>query len=183
MTDPVGGTGPVLVIMGVSGSGKSTIAGLLAVRLGWELAEGDDLHPPANVAKMAAGQPLDDTDRAPWLAEISAWIQEHTRRGRPGIITCSALKRRYRDVLAGDHVVFVHLAGRPDQIAPRLAARHGHFMPATMLASQIATLEPPDSDENAIVVDVGDAPPAIAEEIIRRLDLTQTRSAGGVAHQ
>jgi gluconokinase len=177
MRQPVADSRPVLVVMGVSGSGKSTVAGLLAGRLGWDLAEGDDLHPPANVAKMAAGHPLNDEDRAPWLAKIAAWIQEHTAAGRPGIITCSALKRRYRDVLAGDHVVFVYLAGSPDRIAARLASRHGHFMPAGMLASQLATLEPPTSDDNAIAVDVGESPVEEAEEIIRRLHLTEAAAS------
>src|SRR4051794_31888644 len=96
---------PVLVLMGVSGCGKSTTAGVLAGRLGWDLEEGDDLHPAANIAKMAAGTPLDDMDRQPWLELVAGWIREHTEAGRPGIITCSALKRRYRDVLRGDGVV------------------------------------------------------------------------------
>jgi gluconokinase len=166
---------PVLVIMGVSGSGKSTVAGLLAGRLGWDLAEGDDMHPPANVAKMAAGHPLDDDDRRPWLAKIAAWIREHTDAGRPGIVTCSALKRSYRDILRGEHVVFVHLAGSHDQIAQRLAARHGHFMPAGMLDSQIATLESPGPDENAITVDLGESPYEESEEIVRRLHLAEPK--------
>ncbi|WP_037078900.1 gluconokinase [Pseudonocardia spinosispora] len=168
----MGEPSPVLVLMGVSGSGKSTVAGVLAGRLGWELAEGDDMHPPANVAKMAAGHPLDDTDRGPWLAEVARWIRERTDAGRPGIVTCSALKRRYRDVLRGDHVVFVYLAGTYDQIARRLTARHGHFMPATLLDSQFAALEPPGEDERAITVDVVDSPGGEAEEIIRHLRLT-----------
>lgn len=168
---------PVLVIMGVSGSGKSTVAGLLAGRLGWDLAEGDDMHPPANVAKMAAGHPLDDEDRWPWLAKIATWIHQHTAAGRPGIVTCSALKRSYRDVLRGDNVVFVHLAGSRDQIAKRLAARHGHFMPAGMLDSQIATLETLGPDENAITVDLGESPYEESEEIIRRLHLATAPGA------
>jgi gluconokinase len=175
VTEPGKGVQPVLVIMGVAGSGKSTVAGLLAGRLGWDLAEGDDLHPPANVAKMAAGHPLDDADRWPWLARIAAWITEHTDAGRPGIITCSALKRSYRDVLRGEHVVFVYLAGSHDQIATRLTARHGHFMPAGMLDSQIATLEPPDADENAITVDLGESPYEESEEIVRRLRLAEPK--------
>ena len=161
----------VLVLMGVSGSGKSTIAGVLAGRLGWDLAEGDDLHPEANVAKMAAGQPLTDADRAPWLVRVAAWIRAHTEAGRPGLITCSALKRRYRDELRGDGVVFVYLAGTHDQIARRLAARHGHYMPASLLDSQLDTLEPPGPDENAIRVDVGGSPQDEAAEIITRLQL------------
>jgi len=102
---------PVLVIMGVSGSGKSTVAGLLAGRLGWDLAEGDDLHPESNVAKMHAGQPLTDEDRWPWLESIADWIRAHTAAGNPGVVTCSALKKRYRDVLRGEGVVFVFLEG------------------------------------------------------------------------
>jgi gluconokinase len=171
VSEPVEDVRPVLVIMGVSGSGKSTVAGLLAGRLGWDLAEGDDMHPPANVAKMAAGPPLDDEDRRPWLTTIATWIHEHTATGRPGIVTCSALKRSYRDVLRGEHVVFVYLAGSHDQIAGRLAARHGHFMPAGMLDSQIATLESPGPDENAITVDVAESPYDEADEILRRLRL------------
>ena len=136
---------PVLVLMGVSGCGKSTVAALLAGRLGWDFEEGDDLHPAANVAKMAAGHPLDDADRRPWLAAVAAWIRQHTDAGRPGIITCSALKKSYRDVLRGDRVMFVYLAGTREQIAARLAARHGHFMPPALLDSQFATLEPPDT--------------------------------------
>ena len=103
---------PVLVIMGVSGSGKSTVAGLLAGRLGWDLAEGDDLHPESNVAKMHAGQPLTDEDRWPWLDSIAGWIRKHTDAGTPGVVTCSALKKRYRDVLRGEGVVFVFLEAR-----------------------------------------------------------------------
>jgi len=162
---------PVLVIMGVSGSGKSTLAGMLAGRLGWDLAEGDDMHPPANVAKMAAGHPLDDADRWPWLDQIAAWIREHAEAGRPGIITCSALKKSYRDVLRGDHVVFVDLVGTHDQIAARLTARHGHFMPAGMLDSQIETLEPPSAEEDAIRIDVTASSYEASEQIISRLHL------------
>jgi carbohydrate kinase (thermoresistant glucokinase family) len=162
---------PVLVIMGVSGSGKSTVAALLAARLGWDLAEGDDLHPPANVAKMAAGHPLDDRDRAPWLARVADWITERTSAGRPGIITCSALKRRYRDVLRGEHVVFVHLTGDHAQIGKRISARHGHYMPASLLASQIADLEPPGPDERAIDIDLAATPGEEVAEIISRLGL------------
>jgi gluconokinase len=171
---------PVLVIMGVAGSGKSTVAGLLAGRLGWDLAEGDDMHPPANVAKMAAGHALDDEDRWPWLDRIAAWIGERTLSGRPGVITCSALKKTYRDILRGDGVVFVYLAGGHDQIAARLAARHGHFMPPAMLDSQIETLEPPTADEAAIRFDVSGSPYEESEQIISRLhlgDSTPTRQS------
>ena len=134
---------PVVVVRGVSGSGKSTVAGILAARLGWDLAEGDDLHPAGNVAKMRAGRPLTDDDRWPWLAEVAAWITDHAATGTPGIITCSALRRSYRDRLRGDNVFFVQLSGSRDRIAHRLAGRSDHFMPPALLASQMATLEAP----------------------------------------
>jgi gluconokinase len=163
---------PVLVIMGVSGSGKSTVASLLAGQLGWDLAEGDDLHPTTNVAKMSAGIPLTDEDRWPWLDRVATWIRDHTAAGAPGIITCSALKRSYRDKLAGDNVVFVHLAVSADNIGQRLSARLDHYMPATLLDSQIADLDPPGPDENALSVTAGRSPTQEAAEIIRRLHLT-----------
>ena len=164
-------TEPVLVIMGVSGGGKSTVAGLLAGRLGWDLAEGDDMHPAANIAKMAAGHPLDDADRWPWLARVAEWIRARTANGRPGIVTCSALKRSYRDVLRGPDVVFVYLAGSRELIARRLAARHGHFMPPALLDSQFATLEPPGPDEQAITVNITGSPETEAAHVIQTLDL------------
>jgi gluconokinase/shikimate kinase len=169
---------PVLVLMGVSGCGKSTVAALLAGRLGWDFEEGDDLHPPANIAKMAADHPLDDEDRKPWLAAVAAWIRARTDAGQPGIITCSALKRRYRDVLRGDHVVFVYLAGTPEQIAARLATRHGHFMPPDLLASQFAILEPPGPDEEAITVDISASSPELADQITDRLHLRAVPATG-----
>lgn len=159
----------VLVLMGVSGSGKSSVAALLAGRLGWSFAEGDDLHPPANIAKMAAGHPLDDADRAPWLERIAAWIAERRAAGEPGIMTCSALKRRYRDMLRGPGVVFVHLAGSREQIGDRLVARTGHFMPAALLDSQFADLEPLGPDEDGITVEVTGTAAQTADEIIARL--------------
>ncbi|HSL37906.1 MAG TPA: gluconokinase [Arthrobacter sp.] len=162
---------PVLVIMGVSGSGKSTVAGLLASRLGWDFAEGDDLHPASNVAKMHAGQPLTDADRWPWLESIAGWIRQHTDSGIPGVITCSALKKRYRDVLRGEGVVFVFLDGSRDRISDRLASRHGHFMPPSLLESQFEALEAPTGDENFITLSVSSAPADEAQEIIDRLDL------------
>lgn len=172
----------VLVVMGVSGSGKSTIAGLLAGRLGWDLEEGDDLHPPANVAKMAAGHPLTDEDRKPWLVEVAAWIREHTDAGRPGLITCSALRRAYRDLLRGEHVVFVYLAGTHEEIAHRLAKRHGHFMPAALLDSQFATLEEPGPDERAITVDISAGASAEAERIITTLGLCAAGASYGAGN-
>jgi gluconokinase len=166
----------VLVLMGVSGSGKSTVAALLAGRLGWDFEEGDDLHPPANVAKMHAGHPLDDEDRKPWLAKVAEWITEHTEAGRPGIITCSALKRSYRDVLRGEHVVFVYMAGTQEEIGDRLAARHGHFMPSTLLDSQFATLEPPGPDERSITVETKAPSRDEAAEIVQLLGLVREGS-------
>lgn len=155
--------------MGVSGCGKSTVAALLAGRLGWPFVEGDDLHPAANVEKMASGHPLDDEDRWPWLARIAAWIDERRAAGQNGIVTCSALKRRYRDVLRGPDVVFVHLAGSHHEIARRLIARQGHFMPAGLLDSQFAALEPPGPDEDAITVDIAATPQQTAEAVLARL--------------
>jgi gluconokinase len=141
--------------MGVSGCGKSTLAARLAATLNWPFQEGDSLHPPANVAKMAARQPLDDADRWPWLAAVARWIDERRSSGEPGIVACSALKRSYRDLLRGERpgvrTIFLH--GTKDLIAERLGARSDHFMPPALLASQFATLEPPAPDEGAITVD------------------------------
>ncbi len=164
--------GPVLVVMGVSGSGKSTVAAELAHRLSWEWEEGDELHPPANVAKMHAGHPLTDADRWPWLDLVAAWI--HQRGGRPGIITCSALKRSYRDVLRGPAVTFVYLQGSPELLTARIDARQGHFMPSSLLQSQLDALQPPGPDEQAITIDVGGSPADIATTVIDRLHLTPT---------
>ncbi|KPG75395.1 carbohydrate kinase [Frigoribacterium sp. RIT-PI-h] len=163
---------PVLVVTGVSGSGQSTVAALLAGRPGGDSYEGDDLHPDENVAKMAAGTPLDDDDRAPWLDTVSSWIVEHAMAGVPGVITCSALKRKYRDVLREHNVVFVYLRGSRDLLGDRMAAREGHFMPTTLLDSQVATLEPPEADERHVVVDAGRSPEDEADDVIRALGLT-----------
>lgn len=157
----------VAVIMGVSGSGKTTVGRALAKRLGWRFQEGDALHPPENVAKMKDGKPLDDADRAPWLAAIAVRIDEWRRRGECGIITCSALKRRYREIVIGDRqdVRLIYLEGSRALIGERIAARHGHFMPPGLLDSQFAALEPPAPDEDAITVSV-DAP---VEAIVARI--------------
>jgi len=165
--------------MGVSGSGKSTIGRALADRLGWRFIDGDDLHPAANVAKMRAGHPLDDADRAPWLAAIAAQIDCWVAAQTPGVMTCSALKRRYRDVIIGDRpaVRLVFLDGSPALIADRLASRIGHFMPASLLRSQLATLEPPAADEGAISVKIDKTIPAIVDEIVTGLSLRQARLA------
>lgn len=165
---------PVLVLMGVAGSGKTTIGAILAGRLGWRYAEADDFHPQGNLDKMAAGQPLTDEDRWPWLRAIAAWIDERSAAGEPGIVSCSALKRAYRDLLRegrpGARVVFLH--GSYELIRRRLLARHGHFMRVGMLDSQFADLEEPGPDEDALLVEIAGSPAEIADEIIRRLDLT-----------
>lgn len=161
----------MLVLMGVSGCGKSTIAALLAGRLGWPFAEGDDLHPAKNVAKMRSGRPLTDADRRPWLEHIAGWIDEQVSLERSAIVTCSALKRSYRDLLRRDEVTFVYLRGDRNQIAARLATRHEHFMPAALLDSQFADLEPPSPDEHALTVDIGSTPADLADEIVAALGL------------
>lgn len=161
----------VLVVMGVSGSGKSTVAKLLAQRLGWELQEGDDLHPAANVAKMSAGVPLTDEDRWPWLRRVAEWIDAHRADGAHGVITCSALKRAYRNLLARPDVEFVHLTVDPDVIANRMEHRADHFMPASLLDSQLATLEPLQPDERGIVVSAAGSPQTEVDSIIARLGL------------
>ncbi len=153
--------------MGVAGSGKTTIARALAERLGWHYQEGDALHPQANVAKMSAGTPLTDADRWPWLHAIAAVIDTWRAEGTNGIVTCSALKRAYRDILIGPRpdVRLVFLAGDKPLIAARMAARTGHFMPPALLDSQLATLEPPGPDENPIVVDIDRDPVAIVDAL------------------
>lgn len=164
----------VLVIMGVSGCGKSTIAELLSERLGWPFEEGDALHPAANVAKMAAGHPLTDEDRWPWLEKVADWIEGELDAGRDGIITCSALKRSYRDILdrRGSGVEFVFLAGTHAEIAARLDHREGHFMPASLLDSQFATLEEPAADEPAIRIPIEPGTVQVVTNIIDELGLS-----------
>jgi len=163
------------VVMGVSGSGKSTVGRVLADRLGWEFVDGDALHPPANIAKMEAGQPLDDADRAPWLAAIAARIDEWLAAGTPGVVTCSALKRRYREAIIGGRraVRLIYLAGSPALIACRIAGRRGHFMPASLLESQLAALEPPAAEEYPIIVRIEKPIAAIVEHIVTALSLRQ----------
>jgi gluconokinase len=147
----------VVVVMGVSGSGKTTLGTALAARLGVEYAEADAFHPKANIAKMSAGIPLTDEDRAPWLQAIAEWIGEHEAAG--GVVTSSALKRRYRDVLRdGGECWFLHLDGDHDLLAARMNTRKGHFMPASLLDSQLADLEPLEADEPGMVVDASRAP-------------------------
>ena len=145
-----------LVVMGVSGSGKSTIAERLAARLGWRCEDGDRFHPPANVAKMSAGHPLTDEDRWPWLQAIADEIDRTCKHGERAVVACSALKRAYRDILVHgrDDVRIVFLNGTQELIAGRLAARKGHFMPPGLLASQFKTLEPPQPAERPITVSI-----------------------------
>ncbi len=159
-----------VVVMGVSGSGKSTVGAALARRLGVPFVDADGLHPPANIAKMAAGEPLDDDDRYPWLERVGGWLADH-REG--GVVSCSALKRQYRDQLRGHcpRVRFLHLSGSADVIGRRLAARTGHFMPAALLRSQLDTLEPLGAGEAGVTVDIDkdlDAIIAIVDEFQRR---------------
>ena len=165
------GTPPVLVVMGVSAIGKSTVAQELAARLGWPFEEGDSLHPAANVAKMHAGIALTDADRQPWLERVAAWIDHQRALKQPGIISCSALKRSYRQVIIGDRpeVRLVYLRGGWDLLTEHLAGRHGHFMPASLLHSQIDTLEEPGPDEDPLTIEMGRPAAEVAEQIIRLL--------------
>lgn len=158
--------------MGVSGSGKTTIAQRLSRKLGWQYQEGDALHPPSNVEKMSSGTPLTDADRLPWLHKIAARIEEWRAAGVSGVVTCSALKRSYRDIIASNRpdVVVVYPKGSQALIAGRMAERKGHFMPASLLDSQFRILEEPSPDENAITVDIDRAPDAIVDEIVRRVE-------------
>jgi carbohydrate kinase (thermoresistant glucokinase family) len=156
----------VLVLIGVSGSGKSTIGALLAGRLHRVYADGDDFHPAANVAKMAAGRPLDDADRGPWLGAIARWIDERVARREAAVVTCSALKRRYRDLLRRPDVQLVYLHGSRELVARRLTARHGHFFAADLLASQLEDLEEPAPDEGVVTVEIGGTPAEIVDAIV-----------------
>ncbi|MFE1175084.1 gluconokinase [Streptomyces sp. NPDC058773] len=159
----------VIVVMGVAGTGKTTIGPLVADALGVPYAEGDDFHPPANIAKMSAGIPLDDADRGPWLDAIGAWA--HRRAGRGGVVSSSALKRAYRERLrsAAPGLVFLHLTGERALIEERMAKRTGHFMPAALLDSQFATLEPLGPDEAGVAVGVSGAPEEVAERAVAAL--------------
>ena len=165
-----------IIVMGVSGSGKSTIGALLAERLGWPFADADGFHPPENVAKMASGQPLSDADRWPWLDAIAAHIGAARQAGRPVVVACSALRRAYRDRLRAGHgdLVFLHLSGAPEVIAARQAARQGHFMPPSLMASQFATLEDISDEPDALAVSVATEPQDVvnaAMAALSRFDL------------
>jgi len=152
----------VIVVMGVSGSGKTTIGTALANALDVEYAEADTFHPQANIDKMTAGHPLTDEDRAPWLEAIAGWIREHQATG--GVVTSSALKRRYRDVLrTGGNVWFAHLHGDREILAERMQSRSGHFMPVSLLDSQLADLEPLEPDEPGAIFDIREAPAELTD--------------------
>ena len=168
------GAAPLLiVVMGVSGAGKTTIAQALSARLHWPFVDGDSLHPKANIDKMASGRPLDDADRAPWLAAVGAWMDERAKAGEPGVVSCSALKRAYRDTLRAGRpqARIVYLHGTQALIAERLARRKGHFMPPSLLASQFSDLQPPGPDENALTVEIDQPAAAIVGDIVRGLAL------------
>ena len=176
----------VLLLMGVAGSGKSTTAELLAERLGWPFRDADSFHPPVNVEKMTAGTPLTDEDRWPWLYAIADWMDAVMARGENGIVTCSALKRGYRDVLLTGRagVALIYLKGDKGLIGERLSARVGHFMPPALLDSQFHTLEEPGPDENPHVIDVDAAPDEVVQRILARTGLAAIlpRAAGEGDH-
>jgi carbohydrate kinase (thermoresistant glucokinase family) len=160
-----------IIVMGVSGSGKSTIGALLAERLGWPFADADGFHPAANIAKMAAGQPLTDADRWPWLDAIAAHIEAARAAAQPVVVACSALRRTYRDRLRAGHkdLIFLHLAGEAGLIGDRQAARQGHFMPPSLMASQFATLEDPAGEADAVTVSVVASPQQVVKAALGEL--------------
>ncbi|WP_366918046.1 gluconokinase, partial [Acidipropionibacterium jensenii] len=179
------GVPPLVVVMGVSGSGKSALGTRLAARLDLAFVDGDDLHPARNIAKMAAGHPLDDADREPWLQIIGRWLEDHRDRG--GVVACSALRRSYRDLIR-EHcpeVVFLHLAGNRDLIVERVAARSHHFMPASLVDSQFATLEPLGPDEAGTTLDIARTIPDLVVEAAHWLARSRPTAPprGGAAHK
>jgi gluconokinase len=172
---------PVLVVMGPAGSGKSTLGAALAAELDVPFLEGDALHAPESVAKMRAGDPLDDADRAPWLARIRAWIVARLEAGEGGVVACSALRHSYRDVLVGGHpdvVRLVVLEATPALLAARLAGRTGHFLPPSLLDSQVATFEPPGDDERPVRVSAEWSVARAVAEVLRALGLEQPAASG-----
>lgn len=173
----------ILVVIGVSGAGKTTIACMLAQELGWEFQDADGFHPEENVKKMASGAALNDADRKPWLQAMADWIDAKHKAGTHGVLACSALKRDYRAVLTDDHgdaVRIVYLDGTYEQIARRVSSRHGHFMPPGLLESQFETLEVPDDDENPVTVSIEGHPHEIVARIVAALkaDLAAPIPAG-----
>lgn len=162
-----------VVVMGISGSGKTTIATKLAAQLGWIFAEADEFHPAANIEKMSSGIPLTDEDRWPWLDAMRTWLTEQARSGRSTVVTCSALRRSYRDTLtqAEGHTSFVHLMGDAEIILERMKTRTGHFMPESLLPSQISTLEPLEDDEHGVRIENTGTPDDVVADVIAQLDL------------
>ena len=162
---------PVVLTMGVSGCGKTTISLLLAERTRWPFVDADEMHPIANIEKMKSGIPLTDEDRWPWLEQVAAWIAERYAAGEPGVVACSALKRAYRDLLrqADPDLRVVYLEGERDLLEKRLARRHGHFFPRQLLEAQLADLEEPTADEIPIVVSIGQSPEEAVESILAAL--------------
>jgi gluconokinase len=160
-----------LIVMGVSGVGKTSVAHALVERTGWVFQEGDDLHPAANRAKMAAGTPLDDDDRWPWLPRVASWIGEQEAAGRGAVVTCSALRRSYRDLLADGHpsVRFVHLLASEEVVGARVSHRHHEYMPPALLRSQLDTLEPLADDEPGVRVATDGDPAAVADRALKAL--------------
>jgi len=164
-----------MLLMGVSGSGKTTLGQALARELGWHFADADTFHPATNIAKMRAGQPLDDTARAPWIAALRRHLAESLAKARPTVLACSALKKRYRqqllDALPLGAMRLVYLRGSRELLATRLSARSGHFMPAALLDSQLAALEEPSSEENALVLDIARPPAELVSQITKTFAL------------
>lgn len=181
MADIGGRPAPIVVVMGVSGVGKTTVARLLAERLDVPYAEADDFHPEANIEKMSAGIPLQDNDRWPWLQRVAAWMAEHADQGSGGVVTCSALKHSYRDVLRAHcpEAFFLHLTGTPGLVGDRMSHRTGHFMPTSLLDSQFAILEPLQPDERGAVLDIGPGPEQLVEAAL--ILLAAGRPAGSSA--
>jgi len=169
----------VLVVMGVSGAGKSTVGMLLARRLGWEFVEADDFHSAHNIALMKAGHPLTDADRAPWLQAIAAHLDELRRARKCAVLACSALKKSYRDVLRGGHrdVRFIYLKVERDVLVRRLKERHGHFMPLTLLDSQLATLEEPTAAEDAIILPATGHPDTTLSAVLQALSFLENSAS------
>ncbi|VXB78542.1 gluconokinase [Arthrobacter sp. 8AJ] len=172
-----------LVVMGVAGSGKSTLAAALSRQLGWAYAEADEFHPAANIAKMSQGIPLQDEDRWPWLEEIRDWMTAQAAAGKSTVLTCSALKRGYRELLSGaqGRVVFLHLDGGADLISQRMQGREGHFMPPTLLPSQLATLEPLTPEEIAagsLRLDISRSPEELVAAVVQALNLPTGQAPG-----
>lgn len=173
MTDRDGPSPMVVVVMGVAGAGKSTLALALANDMGVRFLEGDDLHPAANVAKMRRGEPLTDSDRWPWLSAVAAWIDARVGAQESAVVACSALKLSYRKVLGQGRpaVRFVHVAGSPVLVAERMAERQDHYFPASLIASQFEALEPPEPDERAVVVDMALPVAAQVAQVVAELSL------------